>query len=95
MVVVLVGNKCDLSTKRAVTYDEGLMFANENGLIFMEASAKENINVESLFSVAAADVYAKIVDGSIDITGEDSGVRLGTTEELGREKSGCCGRQVK
>jgi hypothetical protein len=36
----LIGNKSDLEHRRAVTYEEGEQFAKENGLIFLETSAK-------------------------------------------------------
>jgi Ras-related protein Rab-2A len=45
---MLIGNKCDLSHRRAVSYEEGEQFAKENGLVFMEASAKTAQNVEEV-----------------------------------------------
>jgi Ras-related protein Rab-14 len=39
-VIFLIGNKCDLDAQRDVTYDEAKQFADENGLMFVEASAK-------------------------------------------------------
>ena len=48
MTIMLVGNKCDLSHRRAVSYEEGEQFAKEHGLIFMEASAKTAQNVEEV-----------------------------------------------
>ncbi len=40
MTVMLIGNKSDLSAKRAVSTEEGLQFALQHGLIFLETSAK-------------------------------------------------------
>lgn len=48
MTVMLIGNKCDLSHRRAVSYEEGEQFAKEHGLVFMEASAKTAQNVEEV-----------------------------------------------
>lgn len=48
MTVMLIGNKCDLAHRRAVSAEEGEQFAKENGLIFMEASAKTAQNVEEV-----------------------------------------------
>ncbi len=45
----LIGNKSDLEHKRAVTTEEGETFAKENGLIFLETSAKTATNVEEVF----------------------------------------------
>lgn len=48
MTIMLIGNKCDLAHRRAVTTEEGEQFAKEHGLIFMEASAKTAQNVEEV-----------------------------------------------
>lgn len=47
--VLCTGNKADLETQRAVTADEGQAYANENGLYFLETSAKTAANVNELF----------------------------------------------
>lgn len=47
---MLIGNKCDLAHRRAVSTEEGEQFAKEHGLIFMEASAKTAQNVEEVKS---------------------------------------------
>jgi Ras-related protein Rab-14 len=39
-VIFLIGNKSDLEAQRDVTYEEAKQFAEENGLMFIEASAK-------------------------------------------------------
>lgn len=39
-MIFLIGNKCDLDAQRDVTYEEAKQFADENGLMFVEASAK-------------------------------------------------------
>lgn len=48
MTIILIGNKCDLSHRRVVSYQEGEQFAKEHGLLFMEASAKTAHNVEKV-----------------------------------------------
>jgi len=48
MTIMLIGNKSDLEHRRAVTHEEGEQFAKENGLIFMETSAKTADNVEQV-----------------------------------------------
>jgi GTPase KRas protein len=47
--IVLVGNKCDLEGQREVTTAEGLALAKEFKCEYVEASAKEDINVEHSF----------------------------------------------
>ncbi|CAL4993678.1 unnamed protein product [Urochloa decumbens] len=68
--IVLVGNKCDLSSRRAVGYEEGERFAMEHGMVFMEASAKTAQNVEEAFTAAARIVMKKIKDRVIDSSDE-------------------------
>ena len=46
---MLVGSKCDLEEDRKVSYDEGLKLAQEYNIMFYETSAKEDINISSLF----------------------------------------------
>lgn len=48
MTIILVGNKSDLAHRRAVSIEEGEQFAKENGLIYLEASAKTAENVEEV-----------------------------------------------
>lgn len=39
-MIFLIGNKSDLDAQRDVTYEEAKAFAEENGLTFIECSAK-------------------------------------------------------
>eukprot|EP00631_Chrysoreinhardia_giraudii_P008204 CAMPEP_0197430896 /NCGR_PEP_ID=MMETSP1170-20131217/52893_1 /TAXON_ID=54406 /ORGANISM="Sarcinochrysis sp, Strain CCMP770" /LENGTH=98 /DNA_ID=CAMNT_0042958829 /DNA_START=436 /DNA_END=732 /DNA_ORIENTATION=- len=77
MVVMLIGNKSDLEHRRAVSLDEGKQFAKENGLIFMETSAKTASNVESAFIQTAAGIYQNIRCGAYDVTNEAYGIKVG------------------
>ena len=49
IVIALAGNKIDLVSKRAVNPEEVQTYADENGLLFMETSAKTAANVNELF----------------------------------------------
>jgi hypothetical protein len=60
MVIMLVGNKCDLDHRREVPREEGEAFAKEHGLLFVETSAKEAINVQEAFVNTAHAIYAKV-----------------------------------
>jgi len=53
LAVLLAGNKADLESGRAVTAEEATAYATENGLFFMETSAKTAANVNELFSEIA------------------------------------------
>lgn len=48
---MLVGNKCDETSLREVTKEEGEAEAATWGISFMETSAKTNENVTELFQV--------------------------------------------
>ena len=66
LVVIVVGNKCDLESERQVSTEEGQKFAEDNGLVFMETSAMSAKNVEKAFVSVATDVIKKIDSGVID-----------------------------
>lgn len=57
MVVVLVGNKSDLSPAREVNEDEGRSLAEREGLCFMETSALDNMNVEEAFVAMITQIH--------------------------------------
>ena len=54
VIVVLVGNKTDLTDKREVSVEEGDARAREAGVMFIETSAKAGFNVKALFRKIAA-----------------------------------------
>lgn len=49
IVIALAGNKADLSNLRVVEFEEAKQYADENGLLFMETSAKTAMNVNDIF----------------------------------------------
>ncbi|KAH9304544.1 hypothetical protein KI387_008948 [Taxus chinensis] len=49
LVMALAGNKADMAAKRKVEPEEAETYAKENGLFFMETSAKTAQNVNELF----------------------------------------------
>lgn len=74
-VIYLIGNKCDLEAQRDVTYEEAKQFADENGLMFIEASAKTGEKVEDAFMDTAQKIYESIQDGRLDLNAAESGVQ--------------------
>ncbi len=66
MTIMLIGNKSDLEHRRAVSTKEGEMFAQENGLVFLETSAKSAANVETVsqtLTVYVSFFYALFFSG--------------------------------
>mmetsp|Transcript_13722 Transcript_13722/g.27365 ORF Transcript_13722/g.27365 Transcript_13722/m.27365 type:complete len:195 (-) Transcript_13722:21-605(-) len=53
VVIALAGNKCDLELRRKVDYEEAHQYAEENGILHMETSAKNAQNVKQLFVAIA------------------------------------------
>jgi len=53
IVIALAGNKVDLEDRRKITTQETQAYADENGILFMETSAKTAANVNELFVAIA------------------------------------------
>eukprot|EP01120_Amphizonella_sp_Union-15-10_P000749 TRINITY_DN1077_c0_g1_i1.p1 TRINITY_DN1077_c0_g1~~TRINITY_DN1077_c0_g1_i1.p1 ORF type:complete len:201 (-),score=25.82 TRINITY_DN1077_c0_g1_i1:126-728(-) len=62
IVIILIGNKCDLEGNRQVSIEEGEQFAKRNGLTFMETSAKSSQNVEDAFINTANAIFQKAME---------------------------------
>ncbi|MBA0628200.1 hypothetical protein Godav_022965 [Gossypium davidsonii] len=100
MTIMLIGNKSDLSHRRAVSKEEGEQFAKENGLLFLEASARTAQNVEEAFIKTAAKILQNIQEGVFDVSNESSGIKIGYGRAQGpsgardgavAQSGGCCG----
>lgn len=98
MVIMLIGNKNDLEHRRAVSFEEGKAFADANGLIFMETSAKTAFNVEQAFINTAEKIHDNITSGVIDVSNESHGIKVGKAasgnglkpDRNGNARSGGC-----
>lgn len=49
--LIVVGNKTDLESERAVTADEGRKWAEAHNARFIETSAREKVNINELFTL--------------------------------------------
>jgi GTPase SAR1 family protein len=52
-LIVLVGNKSDLEEKREVMFETAKQWADNNYLVFFEASAKTGHNTDVIFQYTA------------------------------------------
>ncbi|KAL4377262.1 hypothetical protein GQ457_02G012120 [Hibiscus cannabinus] len=77
MAVMVIGNKCDLSHRRAVSKEEGEKFAKDNSLLFLETSARTSENAEEAFIITAAKILQNIKEGIFDVSDETSGIKIG------------------
>lgn len=58
LLMVLVGNKCDLSSERNVSEKEGKSLKNKYGLrLFYESSALNGYNIDKIFSDCCSEIY--------------------------------------
>lgn len=49
VIIVLVGNKTDLTDRRQVSVEEGEDKSTKEGIMFIESSAKAGFNIKALF----------------------------------------------
>jgi GTPase SAR1 family protein len=57
IVIMLVGNKCDLAHLRSVPTQEAKEYSEKNGISFMETSALDSTNVENAFQTILTEIY--------------------------------------
>ena len=86
-VIALAGNKSDLSSKRKVEPEDAETYANDNGIFFMETSAKTATNVNELF-VAIARKLPK--NTPQQRPGQPGGIVLAQNQGAPEAKKGCC-----
>lgn len=88
--VILIGNKKDLEDKRQVTYEEGESFARENGLMFLETSAKTAFNVVEAFNLSAQAILNNIEKTGVDPTENKNKMKIENKTQEPVKKGGCC-----
>jgi len=62
---LILGNKCDMETRRVVPTEQGEQLARSKGLKFLETSAKANINIDKAFTMIAEDILQKTPNPSL------------------------------
>lgn len=80
MSCVVVGNKLDLAAQRAVSYDEGKLFASHAKSPFMEISARNRGQVEEVFATLVRSIRDKSSGGG-GSAGGGSGSGSGTSSQ--------------
>jgi len=61
---MIVGNKCDLTSRRVVETEPARVFAASRGAAFMETSAKNSTNVEQAFMWMVSDISNRLSGSS-------------------------------
>lgn len=59
IILLMVGNKCDLAQTRTVSVDDAKLFAQNNGLPFLETSVVDGTNVERAFTTLIEEIYQR------------------------------------
>ena len=97
IVVMLVGNKCDLAENRAVSTDEGMGMAKQENLLFIETSALNATNVQESFSQLITEIVHRLATNDMSKGGEteaapkiESGVSITSSAHEGEKKKQCC-----
>ena len=86
-VLLLVGNKCDLEDERKVSFQEGKDFADNNGMKFIETSAKTNQNVDEAFAI----LIDEVIKNNKDILKKiDKNIVLERQNVYKKKVGGCC-----
>merc|ERR1712099_129428 len=87
---LLVGNKCDMTTKKVVDYTTAKEYADSLGIPFLETSAKNNTNVEQAFLTMASEIKNKMGPGSGPSPTSPGGpIPLNQTKPV-NQRGGCC-----
>jgi Ras-related protein Rab-2A len=99
ILICLIGNKCDLDTKRVVSSEEGQKFAEENNLLFFETSAKDGTNIQEVFVETVTIIVEKIERGQINLDMANNGIKIGKYPKTknqdnqvnkAKDKNNCC-----
>lgn len=96
LVITLVGNKADVSSKRVIERNEAQAFADENGLDYIEASAKSADGVDEAFMSTCEKIWQKMQSGdfmsrSSTRHGDDrDNVTLGGSAKSPYGRKKCC-----
>ncbi|KAK9671537.1 hypothetical protein RND81_12G037200 [Saponaria officinalis] len=101
IVIMLISNKCDLASLRAVPIEDAKEFAERENLFFMETSALDSTNVETAFLTVLTEIYRTISKKTLSANGDldaisNASLLKGTQiivpgpEMSNQGKGGCC-----
>eukprot|EP01088_Endostelium_zonatum_P002027 TRINITY_DN12450_c0_g1_i1.p1 TRINITY_DN12450_c0_g1~~TRINITY_DN12450_c0_g1_i1.p1 ORF type:complete len:209 (-),score=55.78 TRINITY_DN12450_c0_g1_i1:141-767(-) len=94
MVIALVGNKNDMEENRRVQATEAQSYAEENGILFMETSAKTGVNVAEIFEQIAKTLPKEKPSGAkqpyLNLNDQETS-QSNNSNGKPPAKGGCCG----
>ncbi|GAB2235328.1 hypothetical protein Droror1_Dr00025751 [Drosera rotundifolia] len=77
IVIMLIGNKCDLASLRVVPVEDAKEFTERESMFFMETSALDKTNVESAFFIVLTEIYRTVSKKSLSTNGDLDGAGAG------------------
>merc|ERR1711959_745647 len=86
---MLVGNKCDMVSKKTVDYSSAKEFADQHGIPFFETNAKDNQNVEQAFLDLTRDIKKNLGAKQLAATPAPTANLKGGKDLSGGKKEGC------
>jgi len=97
IVVLVVGNKCDLRHLREISEEEGKDFAEKSGVSTVETSALDATNIDAAFQLLLTGIYEGMKSRQMDAAaaaekdepGEGTSVTLSPTTSNKKQKN-CC-----
>ncbi|XP_074827600.1 ras-related protein Rab-37 isoform X1 [Natator depressus] len=85
VVIMLLGNKADVSSERVIRIEDGESLAREYGVPFMETSAKTGMNVELAFRAIAKELKQRAVQQP-----DEPRFQIHDYIESQKKKTSCC-----
>jgi len=85
---LMIGNKCDLTSKKVVSYDEAKELADSLSVNFLETSAKNAHNVEQAFQQMAGEIKTRVAAQPKKGPGQSGATQLGAAGKV--QQGGCC-----
>jgi Ras-related protein Rab-1A len=84
----LIGNKCDLEHMRKVSRTTAQDFADQNNMLYIETSAKKNINVDDAFKILGDRIIGTLIieNKQIKDRTNTNGIQIGKPTP----KKSCC-----
>ncbi|XP_014305050.1 ras-related protein Rab-37 [Myotis lucifugus] len=85
VVIMLLGNKADVSSERVIRSEDGETLAREYGVPFMETSAKTGMNVELAFLAIAKELKYRA-----GLQAGEPSFQIRDYVESQKQRPGCC-----
>ena len=88
---LIVGNKCDLTSIKLVDYSTAKEYADQLGIPFLEASAKNKTNVQQAFKTMAEEIKHRIAHSETEPRSSMGSIEFSNSISVQKSnRSGCC-----